>query len=68
MSFFFFLLFRVIALYIFRVNTLCKFGHQQLVIKISQILLQLVASDILPGEKDGGQANGWGIVFHKHSF
>ena len=24
--------------------------------------------NILPGEKDGGQTNGWGIVFHKHNF
>ena len=22
----------------------------------------------LPGEQDGGQTNGWGIVFHKHNF
>ena len=66
----------VIAFAFFLINALCEFGHRKLPINISQKLLKLVASDLfswrskvnrLPGEQDGGQANGWGIVFYKHN-
>ena len=39
--------FLVIALCNFRVIAHCKFGHLKFVIKISQKLLQLVASDLV---------------------
>ena len=61
---------------IFLVNALCKFEHRKLPIKISQKLLQPVASDlvswrrtmnILLGDKDSGEANGWGHSVSKNT-